>query len=167
MKRLAVGSVVALLLLSPYAVAQDKATDGGAAVAAAESKPASEAKNDNSVENAEKLVDDNIKKIDENPGEAVSELIQLAKEGRWGSFVGLALMFLIWILRRFIWQLIPKNALPWVTLGIGMVVTGAIELGLGVSWWKVLIDAFAASSVAMGFWSLLFKHVLKVEKKNS
>ena len=110
---------------------------------------------------ADELIDSEIEIIDSDPGAVVGQLIQLAKEGRWGPFVGLLLMFAIWILRRFVWKLIPKNALPWVTLLVGMAATGAVGLSLGVVWWKVLIDALATSGVAMGFWSLIFKHFLK------
>jgi hypothetical protein len=170
MKRLVAPFVVLMLLAVPV-LAQDKPADKPdkpAATEPAKPQPAkADAKSDDPVGDAEKVIDDGIKKIDEDPGAAVNQLVQLAKEGRWGPFVGLILMFLIWILRKFIWKLIPKNVLPWVTLGVGMVATGAIGLGLGVTWWKVLIDAFATSGIAMAFWSLLFKHFLKPKEANA
>jgi len=184
MKRIIVASTVALLLLSPYALADDSTPANTPTVTVPADAPVVAApvdvkeptvttgdikvepvKSDDPVADAEKLIDGATEDIDNDPGAIINQLIQLAKEGRWGPFVGLALMFLIWILRKFIWKLIPPNALPWVTLAVGMVATGAIELGLGVVWWKVLIDAFATSGVAMGFWSLLFKHILKTEEK--
>ena len=116
-------------------------------------------------DDAEDLINDSISGIDEDPGATVSQLIQLAKEGRWGPFVGLLLMFLIWILRKFIWKRIPKDDLPWLTLGIGMLATCATETLLGVVWWKVLIDGLGTSGIAMAFWSLAFKHFLKPAKE--
>jgi hypothetical protein len=164
MKRFILAPIVALCLLAAPALADDpKPAD--AVTAADAAKPADtakpEVKSDDPVADAEKPIDGATETIDNDPGAAVNQLIQLAKEGRWGPFVGLLVMFLIWALRKFIWKLIPKNVLPWVTLGAGMLATGAIELGLGVTWWKVLIDAFATSGIAMGFWSLLFKHFMK------
>jgi len=112
------------------------------------------------VSDADKAIDDATKGIDENPGETIKDLIQLAKEGRWGPFIGLLLMFLIWITRKWVWKLIPKNVLPWLTLGLGMTATVAVELSLGVIWWKTLVDGLATSGIAMAFWSTLFKHFL-------
>lgn len=175
MKRFIVAPLVALMLLAMPALADDpKPADKPAVTAPSVTtgdvkvEPAKAAElpgNEDPVDAAETVIDDGIKEIDKDPGAAVSQLVQLAKEGRWGPFVGLALMFLIWILRKFIWKLIPSNALPWVTLGVGMVATGAIEFSLGVTWWKVLIDSFATSGIAMGFWSLLFKHFMKPEEE--
>lgn len=108
----------------------------------------------------DKVVDDAVKSIDDNPGETLKELIQLAKEGRWGPFAGLLLMLIIWVTRKWVWKLIPKNVLPWLTLGLGMTVTVASELLLGVVWWKTLIDGLATSGIAMAFWSAVFKHFL-------
>lgn len=178
MKRSVVLLTVILTLLSPPVFSQDKPVVAEPAVAEpAVTTPTIEAgdvvvtpvvaepaKSDGVVEDAEKLIDGSTEAIDNDPAAAISQLVELAKEGRWGPFVGLALMFLVWGLRRFIWKLIPKNALPWVTLGAGMVTTGAIELGLGVVWWKVLIDSLAASGIAMGMWSALFKHFMKPEE---
>jgi len=112
----------------------------------------------------DKVVSDAVKSIDDNPGEVTKELIQLAKEGRWGPFIGLLLMLAVWITRKWVWKLIPKNVLPWLTLGLGMVATVAVELSLGVIWWKTLVDGLATSGIAMAFWSALFKHFLGDKK---
>jgi hypothetical protein len=170
MKRFIIAPLVVLMLLATSALADDpKPVDKPAttpAVTAGDVK-VDPVKSDDPVADAEKVIDDGIKKIDEDPGEAISTLTQLAKEGRWGPFVGLLLMFLIWVLRKFIWKLIPKNALPWVTLGVGIIATGAIELGLGVTWWKVLIDSLGTSGIAMALWSMIFKHIMKPKEENA
>lgn len=179
MKRFVTASIVALLLLSPYAMADDPKpadapvvaepatpADTGAPTVTVGDVKVEPVKSGDPVEDATKLIDGSVETIDNDPGAAINQLIELAKEGRWGPFVGLLLMFLVWVLRKFIWKLVPPNALPWVTLGAGMAATAAIELGLGVVWWKVLIDSFATSGIAMGFWSLLFKHFLKPKEEN-
>ena len=168
-------SLLSLMLLFSHVALADTPTKPAAAVATVVAKPAvakpavakatdvaaPAAATADPVKDAEKLIDGSTESITNNPEAAVNQLIELAKQGRWGPFVGLLLMFFVWALRKFIWKLIPKNALPWVTLGAGMVATGAVGLSLGVVWWKVLIDAFATSGIAMGFWSLLFKHFMK------
>jgi len=113
----------------------------------------------------EKEIDDAIKPIDTNLTDEVSQIVALFKEGRWGPAIGALLMLIVWTLRRFIWKLIPKKVLPWLTFGLGMVVVVATELAMGVVWWKTLIDGLGTSGAAMAFWSLLFKHVLPTENK--
>ncbi len=146
MKRTIVILTAALMLLSSFAMAQDPKPADKLAVTVPGEKlavPSTDADADAAaIADAEKAIDDSIKKVDEDPGAVIKELIQLAKEGRWGPFVGLALMFLIWIFRKFIWKLIPKKALLWVTLGVGMLSACVTELSLGVTWWKALLDAF-------------------------
>ena len=160
MKRITLGLIAALLLLSPSVLADDpKPVDAGVVDAGAQ--PA------DVIGEAEKVIADGIKEIDKDPGKTVGIIMQLVEEGRWGPAIGLALMFLIWILRKFIWKLIPKNALPWVTLGAGMAATAAIELSLGIVWWKVLIDSLGTSGIAMGLWSLIFKHFMKPKEENA
>lgn len=112
------------------------------------------------IEEAEKKILDTIEPADKDIEQQFDLMVQLFKEGRWGPAVGLALMLLVWALRKFIWKFVPSNALPWVTLAAGMVATVVGELLAGVVWWKTLIDGFATSGIAMGFWSLLFKHIL-------
>lgn len=153
MKKIVLVSVLPFLLLASNVLA----VDGGPTVTAGDPVVTTVTP----VEEAEKVIDTAIADIDADPGAAINMLVQMAKEGRWGPFAGLLVMLLIWVLRKFIWKLIPKSALPWVTLAAGMLVTGAIGFSMGTVWWKVLIDAFATSGIAMGFWSLLFKHFMK------
>lgn len=164
-KKLTVGILAALLLLSAVpAFADDPKPAEPAAAAAvakpAEPAPAADVKSDDPVKDAEEKIDDATKTIEENPVESVSAIVQAFKEGRWAAGIGLALMFVIWILRKFIWKLIPQKVLPWLTLGLGCTVTVAIELISGIVWWQTLIDGFLASASAMALWSLIFKHVL-------
>ena len=156
-----------LFAFSGVAIAVDTPV-APAAVAAVADKPVAAvepavtvAPSDDPLKDAEKVIDDGIKKIDENLVKEADTLVQMIEEGRWGPLVGLILMFLIWALRKYIWKLIPKNVLPWVTLGVGILTTGATELILGVTWWKVLIDSFTTSASAMALWSLIFKRFMK------
>jgi len=119
------------------------------------------------VADADKVIDDSIKPVDDAPGETVGAIISAFKEGRWGAAIGLLIMLLVWITRKFIWTVVPKKVLPWLTLGLAMVVTVGVELLTGISWWKTLIDGFITGGSAMAFWSLLFKHILPGAPENS
>lgn len=176
-KKLTVGILVALLLFAAApAFADDAAPAQPAAAAVAEpapatdtapavaepATPATDAKSD-PVEDAAKKIDGATEDINEHTVENVTAIIQAFKEGRWAAGIGLAVMFLIWVLRKFIWTLIPKKVLPWLTLALGCAVTVATELIAGIVWWQTLIDGFLASASAMALWSLLFKHVLPTD----
>ena len=154
MKRFVLAPLVVLCLLASPALADDpKPVDAGIVDAGAQ--PA------DPVGEAEKVVDDAIKDIDKDPGAKISLLIELAKSGRWGPFVGLALLFIVWGLRKFIWKLINPNVLPWLTLGLAMVASVTVGLIAGNEWWKVLIDGLLTGGSAMALWSALFKHFMK------
>jgi len=114
---------------------------------------------------ASEAIDIAVKDIDADPAATISELIELAKSGRWGPFAGLALMFLVWAFRKFFWKLINKNVLPWLTLALGMAVAVGVGLVAGNIWWKVLIDGLITGGSAMALWSALFKHLLGEKKK--
>ena len=113
----------------------------------------------------EAVIDEAIADIDEDPAGAVSGIVQAFQDGRWAAGAGLLVMFVTWVLRRYIWKYIPKNVLPWLSLALGMIVTVAVGLVAGVVWWQALIDGLLTSAVAMAFWSTLFKHILPKEKK--
>lgn len=108
-------------------------------------------------EEAAKKIEDEIKKIDEDPGAAVSAMVQAFKEGRWAAAIGLLITLLVWFTRRFVWKFIPQKVLPWLTFSFAMLITVSIELIAGVVWWKTLIDGFLTCGAAMAFWSLVLK----------
>lgn len=159
MKRLFPTGLIALMLLGATALADDpKPVDAGVVDAGVEPV--------DPVVEAEKVIDDAVKEIDEDTAAAVGILIELGKSGRWGPFVGLALLFLVWATRKFIWKVIPKNVLPWLTLGLAMVASIAVGLLAGNIWWKVLLDGLITGGSAMALWSALFKHFLKPKESD-
>lgn len=159
MKRFMLAPLVALCLLALPALADDpKPVDAGVVDAGVQPT--------DPVDEAGKKIDDAIKDIDKDPGAKVSLLIELAKSGRWGPFAGLALLFIVWGLRKFIWKLINKNVLPWLTLGLAMVCSVAVGLIAGNEWWKVLIDGLLTGGSAMALWSALFKHFMKPKEES-
>jgi hypothetical protein len=164
MKKIAVLSLLPIMLMfSGVALADDppaEPTPAADAKPADEAKPADAAKSDDPVDVADKTIEDGIKPIDEDPAAQVNAIIAAFKEGRWAAAIGLLVMFLVWVLRRFIWKLIPKNVLPWLTLALGCVVTVSTELIIGLEWWKALIDGFITGACAMGLWSTIFKHFM-------
>ena len=55
----------------------------------------------------------------------ITQMVDAAKDGKWGIFAGFLLMFLVWLMRfpipfvnKSILGWIPGKALPWVTMGI-------------------------------------------------
>lgn len=106
------------------------------------------------------VIDDGTAQIDDDPAGAVKLIVTAFRQGHWSLAVGTLVLFLVWALRRFLWTLIPRDVLPWLTLALAMTVTVVVGLIAGVVWWQALIDGLLTSGVAMAFWSLLFRHLL-------
>jgi hypothetical protein len=112
------------------------------------------------------VIDDGTAQIDEDPAAAVSLIVEAFRQGHWSLAIGTLVLFVVWVLRRFLWTLIPRNVLPWLTLALAMVVTVVVGLIAGVVWWQALIDGLLTSGVAMAFWSLVFRHLLPKPDKD-
>lgn len=110
---------------------------------------------------AGKIIDDATKEIDKDPGASISLMVELAKSGRWGPFVGVALLFVVWAFRKFFLKMINPNVLPWLTLGLALVASVAVGIGAGNVWWQIIVDLFSTGGAAALLWSALFKHFLK------
>ena len=128
----------------------------GVALADAEAEPAAE---EEEVDPGA-VIDDGVSGVDEDPAAAVSVIVQAFKQGHWSLAIGTLVLLLVWVVRRFLWQLIPKHVLPWLALALAMATTVVVGLIAGVVWWQALIDGLLTSGVAVLFWSTLFKHIL-------
>ncbi len=106
-------------------------------------------------------IDEATKQIDEDPVAQINLLIELAKTGRWGPFVGLLILFVVWGLRKFIWKLVNPNVLPWLTLGFAVIASIGVGLLAENVWWEVMLDSLITGGAAGIMWSALFKHFMK------
>lgn len=150
------------LMLQGATVLADDAKPVAAPAVAANAKPAADTpKVDDPVTDAEKIIDDAVKKIDEDPGKQISLLIELAKSGRWGPFAGLLLLFLVWAFRKFLMKKINANVLPWLTVGLAAVCSIAVGLGFGNGILDIVLDTFITGGSATILWSMVFKHFMK------
>lgn len=119
--------------------------DGGIAAPAATEKPdggvAAPVTDPETVEDATKLVGD---------------MVQAARDGKWGIFVGLFFVLLGWVFRKF--QLVkqmPESVSKWVIPAVGIVAASGTGLAAGGDWVDVLINGVvtlvaAAVAVATG-----------------
>ena len=95
-------------------------------------------------------------------GQTVTTLAEEAKQGHWAPVVGLVILLLIWFFRKFDFlSKLPKQALPWISLAIGVLGYVGVALGTGLDWLSALTNGFIAGLGAVGLWELAFKHVLK------
>jgi len=78
----------------------------------------------------------------------------------WPLAVGIGLTLLVWAFRSFVIHKIPKRALPWITLGLAVVGTGATRMVQssedGAPWWHGLVrgvlEGLTVGFVAIGWW---------------
>lgn len=161
MKRIVLIPLALLCLLAMPALADDPVSEPSS-VSPDGGQPTADA---NPVNAAGKVIDNATKEIDKDPSGSVSLLIDLAKSGRWGPFAGVLVMFLVWAVRKFIWKLVKPNVLPWLTLGLALVVSVAVGLAAGNVWWQIVIDLFSTGGAGALLWSAVFKHFMKPEEK--
>lgn len=113
------------------------------------------------------VVDKNpdLKEVPDTPKEAaesVSLLISAAKSGQWSIFAGLLIMLLIFVGNRMgLREKVGKKALPWVSVGLGVLASIGVMLAAGVAWDEALIQGLVAGLSASGFWELIGKHLLR------
>jgi len=91
-------------------------------------------------------------------------------EGK-GVLAGLIIMLFVWVGRFNIsfgsktfslLGFLPKNAVPWVTMGLACVSSLGTSLAFGsVHWGEALYTAFLSGASAIALWESMFKHVLK------
>jgi small-conductance mechanosensitive channel len=102
----------------------------------------------------------------QEPAEVLSTVqlvIQAMKEGKWGLVVAGILMLLMWALRTFVWQSLPKDYLPYITVGV----SGVVAFSTAVITGSAIMDAVwvslggvLAGLAGVGFWEFLGKKVL-------
>lgn len=91
-------------------------------------------------------------------------------EGK-GVLAGLIIMLFVWV-GRFnlsfgsksfsLLGFLPKNAVPWVTMGLACVSSLGTSLAFGsVHWGEATYTAFLSGASAIALWESVFKHVLK------
>lgn len=97
---------------------------------------------------------------EDDPGAILEAAVLAAQTGRWSVFFGLAIMFLIWGLRKVLLNLDGK-VVPWVALGAGILAHVGIALAGGAPVTvATLTHALLAGATAVGLWEMLFKHLL-------
>lgn len=95
-----------------------------------------------------------------------ANLVTAAKSGSWVVFCGFLLMVLIYGFRRFgLDKKIPAKALPWVTLGVGCVMTFSVALANGSTWLHALASGFLVSASATLLWNTVGQHIAGLGKK--
>ncbi len=111
---------------------------------------------------------DKVPETAEEAGQALEAFLLAAQEGHWAIFAGLALMLVIWILRRFhILAKMPAKVVPWLAAVLGIAGYIAVGLSQGMIWYTAVGQGFLTGASAVGLWELIFKHLLKkpVEEK--
>ena len=73
--------------------------------------------------------------------------------------VGVFILLNVWLLRG-VFQKFPKHAVPWVAVGIGLLVTLCLAFIVGHSWEVSLIAGLGSGFMSVAQWELFFKHLL-------
>jgi hypothetical protein len=105
--------------------------------------------------------------VEANPVGWWQTIVQAIHNKAWAPAIGAILMFLVWGVRK-LWSLITnkatsetaKKALPWIALGLGIVLDVGTALTGNIVWYNAIISGFITGSSAIALWEALFKHLL-------
>jgi hypothetical protein len=83
-------------------------------------------------------------------------------ERHWPLAIGLGVTLLVWASRSFVVHKLPKESLPWVTLVLAIIGTGATRMvqsiSGGVAWWQGMVQGVLEGATmgfaAMGWWDI-------------
>jgi hypothetical protein len=101
----------------------------------------------------------------ETPAEVegvIQGAIKAARSKQWMIFAGFLITLLVWLATRFnLLAKVPKNTLPWVAVGVGVLSYVGMSLSAGTPWYYALERGLLVGSQGIAFWELAFKHLLK------
>lgn len=86
----------------------------------------------------------------------ISSIIDSAQNGQWLLFAGLLLTALAQLARAVVPKLkkIPKRALPWIIMAVGVLAAGGGVLAGGGSWQAALTAGVTVGLGALGIYDL-------------
>lgn len=97
--------------------------------------------------------------------ELISMLVTAAKGGEWSLFVAALIMVLVFLTTKvkFIDNLLPNSAKPWVAAVAGMFAAVAMTFITTGSWLTAVFSGLGTGMAATGLWELVGKRFLKKE----
>jgi len=89
------------------------------------------------------------------------QLTSAASSAHYAVLAGVILMIIVQVCRAFLGDYLPAKLVPAFTLGFAMIGETALLLTTGTTpVWSALVQGLVAGTSAMGFYSLLGKHLL-------
>lgn len=92
-----------------------------------------------------------------------------AKNSEWSLVTGFALLFLTTVLdkivSRFFKKKIPRNVLPWIAIGLGVLTQVGVFLAMGHHWLYAISGGLVSGLVASGGYSAIGRHTPGIRKK--
>ena len=110
-------------------------------------------------------VDPEVPEDLEDAEATIMEIISAANAKAWPVVVGLILMLLIFVTRRWIEPVVGDKGLPAVATATGIVAAIATALAAGDPVGASVLQGFLAGATATGLWELMFKHFLSSKSK--
>ena len=94
-------------------------------------------------------------------------LVEAVQTGNWAAAGALALTLLIFAIRRFLWDGVPKKHLPYAVIAVAVVGELAAALYLGADLLNAGLSGLAMGMAAIGGWEVFKKHLKKSLKPPS
>lgn len=101
---------------------------------------------------------------DEDASSMVKQLLAAAQGGKWNAVIAIVIMLLVFLVNRVpaIKAKVGAKGTPWLAAGTGILSYIAASLMVdGTSLFDAISGGFMVGAGAVGFWEMLFKHLLK------
>lgn len=161
MKRLALAAM-ALIFLTPVALAQSPNDDDSALVASGDDDSAM-VTSGNGDSSALAVAADGLPVVsDEQASEALSVLMDAKSSSGWGILAAAILSLLIFGGRKTgLLKKVPKKSMPWLAAVVAMLADFLTAIIAGGPVLAALAHGFMLGAGAVGFWELVLQHGLK------
>ena len=89
-----------------------------------------------------------------------AQMVTAAQGGHWTLLAGLVLMMIVYLFNRLgMAAKIGTKAVPWVTVGLGLVGSVAYGLANGQAWPVALVNGLLMGSSAIAMWEAVIKNL--------
>ena len=100
----------------------------------------------------------------EDVGSILTGVIFAVKHAKWAWLVALLLMLCTYLVNRVFVNAIPKKALVWVALGVGVATNVALSLASGLGVIEAIGQGITLGLAAAGGWSAIGRLILPKPK---
>lgn len=100
----------------------------------------------------------------DDPAGLLKAAVSAFQGNQWALGFAFVVMLLTWVVGRFLSNVFPVKVLPWVSIGLGVVLQVILLIASGQTWWAAVLGGLLTGTAASGLWSAVGKHLAPAKK---